>query len=778
MRCCFRDGTIQVRLVADDSEVVRFNARSDRELFVFGFSPDGRYLATRDSQGHALTVWDIEQRRVCLTDPGYVTGYSARFSPDSRRIALAHLDGELLVYDLATQRASRRRHGPGPARDLSYRSDGARIAVVYTEKQPSCQIIEADSGKLIRSIALPALGESVAWSPDGAMLATPCEDRKIYLWDAATGIRRATLEGSTSFGLRAAFHPAGTLLASNGLEEQTRFWDPVLGRPVLSVISSRWPEFNKGGRIVIAFEDNLTGYEVDPALEYRTFAHVSSEPIDYHSAAVQRDGRLLAAGTNRGVAIWDLALGRELAFLPIGSVLQVVFEASGDLVTSGSIGVRRWPCRLDLDRREFHIGPPTQLPLPAADCGIAEDRLGRIMAWADHDLAFVATPERTVHVGPAGDCRFVAVSPDGEWLATGSHAATKGAQVWRIRDAAKVADLPIDHGTDVVFSPEGGWLMTTSAPCRLWTVGTWLEARQIGGAGLCFSPDGRQMVVMDATKLLRLVECDTGRTLARLESPDLCDVRTAGFSPDGAHLVVTTNDGPAVHVWNLRAIRRLLVNMDLDWDAPAFSDVDQADPSALPLPPLRVDLGPLPITESLEPGFYEPVLQDLEAALARNPQQPSVRRRLVRHCNHFAWNLANAAESRRNPQRALTLARRAVDLNPNQGCYLNTLGVAQYRAGRNAEAIATLERSLAVNRGEFAAFDLFFLAMAHHLLGDRAVARECFDRAVRWLSQQKNLSDQDIHELASFRAEAQTLLDSPSPALPAKVFAPEPPDRP
>ena len=52
---------------------------------------------------------------VCLNDPGSVTGYSARFSPDSRRIALAHLDGELLVYDLATHRASRLRRGPGPA---------------------------------------------------------------------------------------------------------------------------------------------------------------------------------------------------------------------------------------------------------------------------------------------------------------------------------------------------------------------------------------------------------------------------------------------------------------------------------------------------------------------------------------------------------------------------------------------------------------------------------------------------------------------------------------
>ena len=70
----------------------------------------------------------------CLNDPGSVTGYSAKFSPDSRRIALAHLDGELLVYDLATHRASLLRRGPGPARDLSYRSDGTQIAVIYSEK--------------------------------------------------------------------------------------------------------------------------------------------------------------------------------------------------------------------------------------------------------------------------------------------------------------------------------------------------------------------------------------------------------------------------------------------------------------------------------------------------------------------------------------------------------------------------------------------------------------------------------------------------------------------
>ena len=64
-----------------------------------------------------------------------------------------------------------------------------------------------------------------------------CADTKIYLWDAATGTRKATLEGSTD-GIDTAFHPAGTLLASNGWEGRLRLWDPVLGRPWLSLTGS------------------------------------------------------------------------------------------------------------------------------------------------------------------------------------------------------------------------------------------------------------------------------------------------------------------------------------------------------------------------------------------------------------------------------------------------------------------------------------------------------------------------------------------------------------
>ena len=176
---------------------------------------------------------------------------------------------------------------------------------------------------------------------------------------------------------------------------------------------------------------------------------------------------------------------------------------------------------------------------------------------------------RAIRISPLDDCRRLSVSPDGQWLATGTQVG-RGAQVWRIADGTKVRDLPIDYGTDVEFSPDGRWLMTGAAPCRLWEVGTWREARQIGDTAGSFAPDGRLLVVQDAGKMIRLVETETGGTLARFESPDSCDMGwpQATSAQRVAALVVITNDGPAVHIWDLRAIRKRLASMGLDWDMP------------------------------------------------------------------------------------------------------------------------------------------------------------------------------------------------------------------
>jgi hypothetical protein len=58
--------------------------------------------------------------------------------------------------------------------------------------------------------------------------------------------------------------------------------------------------------------------------------------------------------------------------------------------------------------------------------------------------------------------------------------------------------------------------------------------------------------------------------------------------------------------------------------------------------------------------------------------------------------------------------------------------------------------------------------MAHHRLGHGEEARGCYDRAVRWLREQKSLNGQYVKEPAGFRGEAEALLAEPVGELPAK----------
>jgi tetratricopeptide (TPR) repeat protein len=179
-------------------------------------------------------------------------------------------------------------------------------------------------------------------------------------------------------------------------------------------------------------------------------------------------------------------------------------------------------------------------------------------------------------------------------------------------------------------------------------------------------------------------------------------------------------------------------------------------------------------------GYWLPYLRstvrdalgDHEQARADEEKAKELMRNEAATLNDQAWVDATGPITKRDPDRSLILARRAVALLPDRR-FLNTLGVALYRVGQYAESISVLDQSLATGKGESAAYDLFLLAMAHQKLGHSSQARVCFDRAVGWCGEQKNLPADYVSELTDFRAEAEDVLADSRAELPADVFAPE-----
>src|SRR5207244_2348887 len=118
--------------------------------------------------------------------------------------------------------------------------------------------------------------EAVAFSPDGAVIATPTPAKTVILWDAATGTKLRTLEGHEDSVHAVAFSPDGQWLASGGSDGIVNVWDATSGACVRSLATP--------GKVSVI------------------------------SLAFSRDSRKLAAGCwQRHALVWEVATGRPLA---------------------------------------------------------------------------------------------------------------------------------------------------------------------------------------------------------------------------------------------------------------------------------------------------------------------------------------------------------------------------------------------------------------------------------------------------------------------------------
>jgi tetratricopeptide (TPR) repeat protein len=149
----------------------------------------------------------------------------------------------------------------------------------------------------------------------------------------------------------------------------------------------------------------------------------------------------------------------------------------------------------------------------------------------------------------------------------------------------------------------------------------------------------------------------------------------------------------------------------------------------------------------------EKAFADYSKAIELNPRDASSH-------NNLAWQLTICPiASLRDPQRALQLAEKAVELYSRQGIFWHTLGVARYRVGKWEAAIAALKKAKEL-RGDDP-IDGLVLAMSHCKLGQQDQARLAYEGAVQLMKRHQEDLEKNTNyteQLLPFREEAEALL--------------------